>query len=170
MSLAEGVCAARTVGLVLQKVIAYATKVDAALDGVIAAYLGPGVDEVDVGLTSDPRHGCGVAHQWAGKNTQGNRGLSAGKWLSGYVYAGDADCGCIVGAVVVGLRVVPQVGNAKPRFGKEGRREDVIVVHARAVGRLIARAFKAASCRSAVKRAEGSLLEGNDTLIAVAAA
>ena len=62
------------------------------------------------------------------------------------------------------------MGNAKARFGKEGRRKHVIVVDAGAVGLLIARAFKAASLGTAKERSKGSLLEGDNTLEAVTAA
>ena len=53
----EGECTAGAEGLVLEQVVAHAAKVDAPLDGVVAADLGPVVDEVDVGFGPDPGHG-----------------------------------------------------------------------------------------------------------------
>ena len=96
--------AARTEGLVLQQIVANAAKVAAELQRVVADDLGPVVDKVDVRLAPDPRHGCRIPNDRAGKAAvEGHADLSAGEWLSSDVHARDTQSGCIVRAVVVRL-------------------------------------------------------------------
>ncbi len=138
---------------------------------------GPVIDEIDVGLGSYPRHRCGVADQRIILTTLAeesipdeNGGLSTGKRLPVNVDSGDAELCCVIRAVVARLRRIMQMGDTKSDLGKQIRRKDVIVVHAYAIGLLIAGSFKAPACRTAQKWPKGRRLEGDDALKAVSPA
>ena len=138
---------------------------------MVADDLGPVIVEVDIGLAPDPRHRSRISDQRAGEAAiDGEADLPAREWLSSDVHARDTQSGCVVRAVVVRVRIVAQVSDTNSCFGEKRGRKDVVVVHTRAVGRLDACAFKAASCGTAQKRSKGRRLKGVDSLPAVASA
>ena len=149
---------------------------------MVADHLGPVVREVNVGLSAQPWQRLRVADERiacavlavAGKVADLEGDLAAGgKGVIGAVRAitRDAELACIVFAVVGLLCRVAQVGNTDAPLGKQGGRENVVVVAAGAVGCRGTSGLKATAARRATEeRTEERRLVGIGRLMAEAAA
>ena len=118
----EGKSPAGTERLVLQQIVADASKVNAELDCMVTDNLGPVVDKVDVRFAPDPGHRRRIPNQWTGKTTiESHANLTGCERLSADVHARHAQSCRIVGAVVARLRIVAQMGDADTCFSKKRR-------------------------------------------------
>jgi hypothetical protein len=139
------VCSPPAISNVGQQVIVNAANVGTPFKGVVANNLGLIVDEVYVGLDSDPRHGCVVTCKLI-EAGYSYADLPGGERIDfRNVYSGDPELGRIVGSIVAVMRSVAEVGDTKSHFSVEAGRENVIDVDAGTVGGLIPRPLKSLS-------------------------
>ena len=157
----------------LQKIVADAADVCACLERVVANDLGPVIGKVDIGFGAQPGQRHRIADQRGPKDVCREWRLVRCWWESvravGAI-AGNAKGVRVVGSVVRLVRRVAQMGQADARFGKQGGREDVVVVEAGAVGRCDTGGFKSAASGAAQERAEERRLVGGRVLMAEAPA
>src|SRR6266478_8094845 len=113
---------------------------------MIAEHLGPGVDQIDIGLGADPRQTRRVPEKRARVAVDRDSHEAAGERSK--IHARDADRRGIV-LPVVGLEgFVVVVGHADPELGKQRRADRAVVVQARTVGFLPTRVFEGALGRA----------------------
>ena len=129
----------------MQKIVADAADVGACLEGVVPQDLGPVVGKVDIGFGAQPGQRHRITDQRAAENVcrDGDLPAAVGRVIAPVgAIAGDTKGGRVVGSIVCLLRRVTQMGQTDARLGKQGWREDVIVVEAGAIGRTDSGRFK----------------------------